>query len=122
MNQSFEVSLFFLRRPSSWKTSSEGIFYKMASYFSGLDPARPYFEYPPQENSGKLDLTDAEYVDVIHTCAGLLGFQEPIGTADFYPNNGIAPQPGCDNIIKFFGTYYTVLCLRILLKHTVLNN
>ncbi|CAH0581293.1 unnamed protein product [Chrysodeixis includens] len=72
------------------------------SRVTGLDPARPYFEYPPQEDSGKLDSTDAEFVDVIHTCAGLLGFQEPIGTADFYPNNGIAPQPGCDHILKFF--------------------
>lgn len=31
---------------------------------------------------------------MIHTNAGLLGFTEPIGQADFYPNGG-ASQKGC---------------------------
>lgn len=39
--------------------------------------------------------TDAEYVDVIHTDAGILGFPKSIGHADFYPNGGRALQPGC---------------------------
>lgn len=34
------------------------------------------------------------YFEVIHTCAGLLGFSKPIGSASFYPNGGAA-QPGC---------------------------
>ncbi|KAJ8721511.1 hypothetical protein PYW07_002286 [Mythimna separata] len=71
---------------------------------TGLDPARPFFEFPPQEMFAKLDSSDAEIVDVIHTCAGLLGFEEAIGTVDFYPNAGIAPQPGCEDIVKFFGS------------------
>ncbi|KAH9632336.1 hypothetical protein HF086_010261 [Spodoptera exigua] len=50
----------------------------------------------------KLDSSDADFVDIIHTCAGLLGFLTPIGTVDFYPNNGVAPQPGCEDIVKFF--------------------
>ncbi|XP_022814507.1 lipase member H-like [Spodoptera litura] len=70
---------------------------------TGLDPARPFFEFPSHLNdSEKLDSSDADFVDIIHTCGGLLGFLSPIGTADFYPNNGVAPQPGCEDIVKFF--------------------
>lgn len=36
----------------------------------------------------------AAYVEVIHTNGGTLGFGEPIGQADFYPNYGPG-QPGC---------------------------
>lgn len=75
-------------------------------YFSGLDPARPFFELPPQDTFAKLDSSDAKIVDVIHTCAGLLGFEGAIGTVDFYPNAGIAPQPGCEDIVKFFGSFF----------------
>ncbi|XP_049303075.1 phospholipase A1 2 isoform X1 [Bactrocera dorsalis] len=63
-------------------------------YLLGLDPARPAFE----GNTGPenhLDATDADFVDVIHTCAGILGFKQPIGAVDFYPNGGGAFQPGC---------------------------
>uniref|UniRef100_A0A182MDA1 Lipase domain-containing protein n=1 Tax=Anopheles culicifacies TaxID=139723 RepID=A0A182MDA1_9DIPT len=37
---------------------------------------------------------DANYVEVIHTNGGLLGFDLPLGQADFYPNGGRS-QPGC---------------------------
>lgn len=47
-----------------------------------------------------LDKTDAEFVDIIHSCAGTLGYSEAIGHADFFPNNGKAHQPGCGGIIK----------------------
>ncbi|XP_026315614.1 pancreatic triacylglycerol lipase-like isoform X2 [Hyposmocoma kahamanoa] len=63
---------------------------------TGLDPARPFFEVP--ETSEKLDSTDANFVDVIHTCAGLLGVFNGVGHADYYPNDGIAPQPGCQGL------------------------
>lgn len=82
----------------------------------GLDPARPFFEYPPQGNFGKLDSTDAEFVDVIHTCGGLLGFESAIGTADFYPNNGIPPQPGCNSIFKIFGSYLPLTIVLLSLE------
>nr|XP_036224827.1 pancreatic triacylglycerol lipase isoform X2 [Bactrocera oleae] len=44
---------------------------------TGLDPARPAFEncIGPENH---LDATDAQFVDVIHSCAGVLGFQKPI--------------------------------------------
>ncbi|XP_039961100.1 pancreatic triacylglycerol lipase-like [Bactrocera neohumeralis] len=68
---------------------------------TGLDPARPAFEncIGPENH---LDATDAEFVDVIHSCAGVLGFQKPIGSVDFYPNGGRAPQPGCSELAKIF--------------------
>ncbi|KAL0103033.1 hypothetical protein PUN28_018379 [Cardiocondyla obscurior] len=43
----------------------------------------------------RLDPTDAAFVDVIHSCGGVLGFLQPLGKADFYPNAGTAIQPGC---------------------------
>lgn len=45
---------------------------------------------------GHLTSTDAEFVDVIHTDGGVLGFPFPLGHADFYPNGGTSRQPGCD--------------------------
>lgn len=44
--------------------------------------------------SERVAATDADYVEVMHTNAGLQGFLEPIGQADFYPNFG-RTQPGC---------------------------
>lgn len=61
----------------------------------GLDPALPFFSY--NDVQGRLADTDAEYVEVIHTCAGKLGYSKPIGQASFYPNGG-AYQPGCSKI------------------------
>lgn len=51
---------------------------------SGLDPANPYFEL--RTISHRLDPSDAEFVDVIHTCAGEAGYYEALGHVDFYPN------------------------------------
>ena len=39
---------------------------------------------------------DALFVDVIHSAGKWVGNDEVIGHADFYPNLGQAPQPGCD--------------------------
>ena len=80
--------------------------------FTGLDPAEPYF-YQVAENNRKflhkrIQSTDAELVDIIHTNAneakkgsltniidGFFGFWDPIGTVDFYVNGGGPLQPGC---------------------------
>ncbi|XP_037903872.1 lipase member H-B-like isoform X2 [Hermetia illucens] len=59
---------------------------------SGLDPAYPGFY--GEEIQG-LSSADAEFVDIIHTDGGFLGVPGSIGTADFFPNGGNAPQPGC---------------------------
>ncbi|XP_060842170.1 lipase member H-B-like [Rhopalosiphum padi] len=61
---------------------------------TGLDPAGPGFEYVSLR-SDHLDSTDATFVDVIHTATGTAGYSKPLGHADFYPNEGKPPQPGC---------------------------
>ena len=53
-----------------------------------------------------LDITDADFVDIIHTNGGNdddhMAIFETIGHVDFYPNGG-QDQPGCDisNIIIY---------------------
>lgn len=60
---------------------------------TGLDPAFPHFSF--DDDSRRLSSNDAEFVDVIHTDAGIFGVPFPVGQADFYPNGGSALQPGC---------------------------
>lgn len=67
---------------------------------SGLDPAAPLFEYVLIRNTTQcLDKTDANFVDVIHTASKIFGVFEAVGHADFYPNGGFVPMPGCGNIL-----------------------
>lgn len=61
--------------------------------WTALDPAKPIFEI--KDDTERLDASDAEFVQVIHTASGFLSFLEPVGHADFYPNGGKAPQPPC---------------------------
>ncbi|KAF9815021.1 hypothetical protein SFRURICE_010579 [Spodoptera frugiperda] len=66
---------------------------------TGLDPAQPCFW--TTDSTERLDLQDADFVDIIHTNGRLLsrigfGFPDPNGHADFYPNGGMK-QPGCYN-------------------------
>ncbi|XP_074045663.1 lipase member H [Macrotis lagotis] len=69
---------------------------------TGLDPAGPSFNgKPPNE---RLDHTDAQFVDVIHSDTDALGFKESLGNIDFYPNGG-SDQPGCPQTI-FSGLAY----------------
>lgn len=49
-------------------------------------------------NEEKLDPSDADFVDVIHTNALLQGKIERCGHADFYMNGGVM-QPGRKNKI-----------------------
>lgn len=58
----------------------------------GLDPAMPGFSVG--DPSTRLATTDANYVEVIHTNARMLGFDYPLGKVDHYPNYGFT-QPGC---------------------------
>lgn len=58
----------------------------------GLDAARPLFLY--NETEQRLDPSDAQFVHVVHTNTAFLGYVEPLGHADYYPNGGES-QPGC---------------------------
>ncbi len=64
---------------------------------AGLDPAGPFFSL--NDTDTRLDPSDGDFVDIIHTNGGTLlgdelGFLPPIGHIDFYPNGGQF-QPGC---------------------------
>ncbi|XP_053691869.1 pancreatic lipase-related protein 2-like [Sabethes cyaneus] len=61
---------------------------------TGLDPAKPLFITAPSEF--KLDQSDAEFVQVIHTDVFARGILHPSGHTDFYINGGVE-QPGCSN-------------------------
>ncbi|CAH0555108.1 unnamed protein product [Brassicogethes aeneus] len=67
---------------------------------TGLDPALPGFGIVSLVSGGSVNISDAEFVDVIHTCMGVLGIETAIGHVDFYPNGGCPPQPGCANILE----------------------
>ncbi|XP_045140776.1 lipase member I [Echinops telfairi] len=72
------------------------IFQGRLGRITGLDPAGPKFSGKPSYS--RLDYTDAEFVDVIHSDANGLGIREPSGHIDFYPNGG-KKQPGCPTSI-----------------------
>lgn len=59
---------------------------------TGLDAAGPGFLGFPED--GRLDVSDALFVDAIHTNGGQFGYPQDYGDVDFYPNCGLF-QPGC---------------------------
>uniref|UniRef100_A0A5F9C3V3 Triacylglycerol lipase n=1 Tax=Oryctolagus cuniculus TaxID=9986 RepID=A0A5F9C3V3_RABIT len=65
---------------------------------TGLDPAEPYFQGTPE--IVRLDPSDAQFVDVIHTDAAPMvpnlgfGMSQTVGHLDFFPNGG-KEMPGC---------------------------
>ncbi|XP_042545378.1 pancreatic triacylglycerol lipase [Dipodomys spectabilis] len=69
---------------------------------TGLDPAEPCFEGAPELI--RLDPSDAQFVDVIHTDAAPIvpnlgfGMSQPSGHLDFFPNGGVE-MPGCQKNI-----------------------
>lgn len=66
----------------------------------GLDPAGWEFTKPKLVDAVyRLDRTDAKYVQCIHTARNYLGLGSgnECGHQDFYPNDGLSPQPGCVN-------------------------
>lgn len=57
-----------------------------------LDPAMPLFNI--NNPNTRVHYSDALYVESIQTDIGRLGFDQPIGSAAFYPHFGLL-QPGC---------------------------
>ncbi|GJQ68239.1 hypothetical protein Trydic_g10769 [Trypoxylus dichotomus] len=64
----------------------------LADSIVGLDPAGPL--YSVGNTANRIAVGDGDFVQIIHTNGGLLGFGTAIGDADFYPNGG-SSQPGC---------------------------
>ncbi|KAK9881656.1 hypothetical protein WA026_017174 [Henosepilachna vigintioctopunctata] len=73
-----------LRKVAGWKLGR----------ITGLDPALPF--YATLNDEWKLDASDADFVDVVHTSALVFGKFEPSGHIDFYMNGGFS-QPFCKN-------------------------
>ncbi|XP_045160753.2 inactive pancreatic lipase-related protein 1-like [Mercenaria mercenaria] len=71
-------------------------------FFTGLDPAHRAFS--KDKPKVRLDATDAQYVDVIHTDSKQwiwgFGIRDSIGHADYFPNGG-RNQPGCFSFWSF---------------------
>jgi len=67
------------------------ILHNYSHFHLGLDPALPLFMTVSKDD--KLDASDANFVDVIHTNALLQGKIERCGHVDFYMNGGVI-QPG----------------------------
>ncbi|KAH8378157.1 hypothetical protein KR093_009730, partial [Drosophila rubida] len=64
-------------------------------HITALDPAKPLFM--TSNLSERLDPSDANFVDVIHTDVFIYGLLQPVGHVDFYPNKGVL-QPNCGKI------------------------
>ena len=100
----------------------------VAFLLSGLDPAQPCFR--TVDDTERLDATDADYVDIIHTNGRLLskigfGFPERTGKAFSVPTNlgsviqlllFMVNESGTtilDKVSKFLGHLKSSFCLRL---------
>ncbi|XP_022170469.1 pancreatic lipase-related protein 2-like [Myzus persicae] len=68
---------------------------------TGLDPAKP--QYENKGPNDRLYITDAHFVDIMHTNSAKNGFTKSIGHIDFFPNGG-QRQPGCGSSDRATGS------------------
>lgn len=80
---------------------------------TGLDPASLLFEGSTLTEENRLMKEDAELVVIVHTDGGILGYADPAGHIDFFPNGGTASQPGCmvEDAISMSGYKFSVFIL-----------
>lgn len=71
-------------------------------YVTGLDPARPLVDIFTMDEF-RLTRDDANFVEIIHTNAGLYGEYPQTGHADFIINGG-QMQPSCSSQPNIIGT------------------
>ncbi|TMW54249.1 hypothetical protein DOY81_000672, partial [Sarcophaga bullata] len=69
---------------------------KKIARITGLDPAGNVFLTASPHD--RLDASDADFVDVIHTTTAVFSSTMAMGHADFYPNVLHLVQPGCNLI------------------------
>lgn len=67
---------------------------------TGLDPAGPGFNN--KDAAERLSEDDAVFVEAIHTDGNFLGYGERLADADYFPNGGVATQPGCSGTFFLF--------------------
>ncbi|KAH8378159.1 hypothetical protein KR093_009728 [Drosophila rubida] len=68
------------------------------AHITALNPSKALYLTPDRKK--RIDASDADFVDVIHTDVMIFGLMQPVGHVDFYPNKGVR-QPNCgspDNI------------------------
>ncbi|AWP13545.1 putative phospholipase A1 member A [Scophthalmus maximus] len=84
---------------------------------TGLDPAGPMFK--GADTFDRLDPTDAQFVDAIHTDSDYFGISIPLGHVDFYLNGG-KDQAGCARS-RFPSMYGYVICDHMRALHVYLS-
>ncbi|XP_063827815.1 lipase member H-like [Ostrinia nubilalis] len=83
---------------------------------TALDPAGPLWG----SDCERIVQTDARYVEVIHTNIFNLGFTDPCGDADFYPNGG-SSMPGCSTNSCSHGRAVDYMVASIRYDHFLAN-
>ncbi|CAJ1079058.1 phospholipase A1 member A isoform X2 [Xyrichtys novacula] len=84
---------------------------------TGLDPAGPMFK--GADTFDRLDSSDAQFVDAIHTDSDYFGISIPVGHVDFFLNGG-QDQTGCSRS-RFASMYGYVICDHMRALHVYMS-